>query len=210
MEWHGAVVLASSACAASVPSSAREHEGQRSNPCLLAHPELRVLASQLMTDAHSRSPLAWRWDTGARTAGLLLPAWTWQPWHFISGARHASWSSRRVPVTLMSSSLSRADARFWQPLEVTTNPIISPPWCPGSLGRCDRDRDRQCPSTYPSQTPPSPPLPPQIPSVVTLTHQRSANSVRWDSGTNTGPLRSRNRGWKPERNGGGEKKKKEK
>lgn len=85
---------------------------------------------------------------------------------------------------LMSSSLSRADARSWQPLEVTTNPIISPPWCPGSLGRCDRDGDRQCPTTYPSQ------LPPQIPSVVTLTHQRSANSVRWDSGTHTGLPRS--------------------
>lgn len=137
-----------------------------------------------MMDAHSRSPLAWRWDTGAWTAGLLLPAWTWQPWHFISGARHASWSSRRVPVMLMSSSLSRADARSWQPLEVTTNPIISPPWCPGSLGRCDRDGDRQCPTTYPSQPPP------QIPSVVTLTHQWFANSVRWDSRTNTGLLRS--------------------
>lgn len=149
-----------------------------------------------MMDAHSSSPLAWRWDTGARTAGLLLPAWTWQPWHFISGARHASWSSHRVPVTLMSSSLSRADARSWQPLEVTTNPIISPPWCPGSLGRCDRDGDKQCPTTYPSQSPR------QIPSVVTLTHQWSANSVSWDSGTNTGLLRStpamRNRGRKRE------------
>lgn len=155
-----------------------------------------------MMDAHSLSPLAWRWDTGAWTAGLLLPAWMWQPWHFISGARHASWSSRRVPVMLMSSSLSRADARSWQPLEVTTNPIISPPWCPCSLGRCDRDGDRQCPTTFPSQPPP------QIPSVVTLTLQRSANSVRWDSGTNTGLLRStpatrhRNRGQKWECNGG--------
>lgn len=82
---------------------------------------------------------------------------------------------------LMSSSLSRADARSWQPLEVTTNPIISPPWCPGSLGRCNRDGDRQCPTTYPSQPPP------QIPSVV----MRSANSVRWDSGTNAGLLRSK-------------------
>lgn len=48
----------------------------------------------------------------------------------------------------MSSSLTGADARSWQQLEVTTNPIISPPWSPGSPCRCDRDEDgdRQCPA----------------------------------------------------------------
>ncbi|KAJ8341205.1 hypothetical protein SKAU_G00334960 [Synaphobranchus kaupii] len=37
----------------------------------------------------------------------------------------------------MSSSLTRADASSWQLLEVTTNPIISPPWRPSRQGRCD-------------------------------------------------------------------------
>ncbi|KAJ8411815.1 hypothetical protein AAFF_G00154530 [Aldrovandia affinis] len=45
----------------------------------------------------------------------------------------------------MSSSLTRADASSWQLLEVTTNPIISPPWRPGRQGRCDRDRDCHTP-----------------------------------------------------------------
>lgn len=93
--------------------------------------------------------------TSRETAGLRLPAWTWQFWSINSGAHHTSWSSPRVPVTMMSSSLTGADARSWQQLEVTTNPIISPPWSPGSQCRCDRkDGDRQCPA---HETPTNPP-----------------------------------------------------
>lgn len=63
------------------------------------------------------------------TAGLTLAAWTLpQPLLALPGCQliHSL-----GPVTVMSSLLTTADASSWQLLEVTTNPIISPPRCPG-------------------------------------------------------------------------------